>query len=92
MLICSAYGIFEAMDSTGTISLSEQNFTAVNEQLASGKFVDPNEVIEAGLSLLQEKQKIDALKKAIKEGVDSGISQDFSFEKHREKMRRKYDQ
>lgn len=85
----SPNAIFELMETVSKISLSEQNAAVVNEQLASGKFGDPNDMIEAGLNLLQEKQKIAALKEAIQEGIDSGIAEGFTFEKHREKMRRK---
>ena len=77
---------------TTTISLSEQSNAVVKEQLATGKYFNPNEVIEAGLILLREKQKMIELKEAIEEGIESGVSEDFSFEKHRKNMLRKYSQ
>ena len=74
--------IFEAMETRDTISLSEQNVAVVNEQLASGEFDDPNEVIEAGLSLLQEKQKLAELKAALKLGEESGFVENYNRHEH----------
>lgn len=51
----------------------------VENRIAEGRYKNASEVIRAGLRLLEEEEnKIQALRAAIQEGLDSGIVQDFN--------------
>ncbi|MCZ2100435.1 MAG: type II toxin-antitoxin system ParD family antitoxin [Chitinophagales bacterium] len=51
--------------------------------IAEGRYKNASEVIRAGLRLLEkEENEIEALKKAIQEGLDSPVMEDFDFEMH----------
>jgi antitoxin ParD1/3/4 len=56
--------------------------------LSKGRYKSASEVVRAGLRLLEEEEsKLIALKKAIQEGVDSGIAYDFDPQKHLESLK-----
>lgn len=58
-----------------------ENF--VDTTVAEGRFKNASEVIRAGLRLLEEEEnKIAALKKAINEGIESGIAENFDPKQH----------
>ncbi len=60
---------------------------AIAAQLASGEFDTPEQVINAGLTLLAERQKkIKALQKALQQGRDSGYLDHFDWESHRKQL------
>jgi antitoxin ParD1/3/4 len=64
------------------VSLGDHFETFVDERIAAGRFKNASEVIRAGLRLLEEEDgKILALRKAIKDGTDSGIAKDFNPKK-----------
>jgi len=45
----------------------------IEDQIAQLKYNDPNEVIEAGLRLLEEREaQVEGLRRALQEGIDSG--------------------
>ncbi|MDY5356878.1 MAG: type II toxin-antitoxin system ParD family antitoxin [Candidatus Cryptobacteroides sp.] len=47
-------------------------------QISQGRYNNASEVIRAGLRLLEDNEsQVLALKKAIQEGLDSGIAEDF---------------
>lgn len=80
--------IFEFMVNEMSIVLTKQNFTTVKTYLATGKFKDPNHVIETALILLQEhEEKVAYMKEAIRVGEESGIAEDFSFDKFIDEMK-----
>ena len=50
----------------------------IKAQIAQGRYKNASEVIRAGLRLLEDNEsQVLALKKAIQEGLDSGIAEDF---------------
>lgn len=50
----------------------------IKAQIAQGRYNNASEVIRAGLRLLEDNEsRVLALKKAIQEGLDSGIVADF---------------
>lgn len=50
--------------------------------ISEGRYKNASEVIRAGLRLLEEEEnKIQALKNAIREGIDSGVAKNFEFGK-----------
>lgn len=57
------------------------HFTAfAAQQVASGRYGSISEVIRAGLRLLEEEQqKFEALREAIREGLESGPPEPFDF-------------
>lgn len=55
----------------------------INKAVSSGRFKNANEVICAGLQLLEEEEaNRTALKNALLEGVESGYLIDFEPQKH----------
>lgn len=51
----------------------------VENKIVEGRYKDASEVIRAGLRLLEdEENKTVALRKAIQEGIDSGIEENFN--------------
>ena len=61
-----------------SISLGNYFESFVKSRIAEGRYKNASEVIRAGLRLLEEREnKVQALKNAIQEGIDSGINEDF---------------
>lgn len=55
----------------------------VESRVSEGRYENASEVIRAGLRLLEEEEnKLSVLKKAIQEGIDSGIDGDFDPQQH----------
>lgn len=51
--------------------------------LREGRYKNASEVVRAGLRLLEEEEhKIIALRKAIDDGINSGLAEDFDTEEH----------
>ncbi len=73
-----------------SISLGDYFDNFVNSQISVGRYKNVSEVIRAGLRLLEdEESKSIALKKAIQEGIDSGIAHNFNSEKHLQDLKSK---
>jgi len=71
-----------------SISLGDHFEGFVDNKVATGRFKNASEVIRAGLRLLEEEEsKILALKKAIAEGIESGVAKNFHPKKHLEKLK-----
>lgn len=78
------------MGKNTSISLGNYFDQFVNNQIATGRYKNVSEVIRAGLRLLEnEETKAMALKKAIQEGIDSGIAHDFDENKHLQELKAK---
>ncbi len=61
-----------------SISLGNYFENFVKNRITEGRYKNASEVIRAGLRLLEEREnKVQALKNAIQEGIDSGINEDF---------------
>ncbi|WP_313267511.1 type II toxin-antitoxin system ParD family antitoxin [Epilithonimonas vandammei] len=64
-----------------SVSLGNHFEDFVDDKVSQGRFKNASEVIRAGLRLLEEEEnKLQFLKNAIKEGVESGIAKDFESE------------
>lgn len=62
-----------------SVSLGDHFEDFVESSINKGRYKNASEVIRAGLRLLEEEEaKAVALKKAIKEGISSGIATDFN--------------
>ena len=78
------------MNKNTSISLGNYFDQFVQSSIKEGRFKNVSEVIRAGLRLLEEEEsKVIALKKAIQEGIDSGIAHDFDPKKHLESLKAK---
>lgn len=76
-----------------SISLGQHYEEFIAQKLASGSFKNASEVVRAGLRLLEEReQKIQILRKALEEGMQSGIVTDFNPEEFLEELRQSKDQ
>jgi antitoxin ParD1/3/4 len=55
----------------------------IKSRISAGRYKNADEVVRAGLRLLEEEEnKVIALKAAIEEGIESGIAHDFNPESH----------
>ena len=79
-----------------SVALGDHFEHFVDNRVSTGRFKNASEVIRAGLRLLEEEEsKILVLKKAIKDGIESGLAKNFNAKKHLEKLKsakRKNDQ
>lgn len=71
-----------------SVSLGSYFENFVEHRISEGRYKNASEVIRAGLRLLEEEEsRIQALKYAIEEGLDSGIAENFNAKKHLEMLR-----
>lgn len=79
------------MNKSTSISLGNYFDQFVQNQIKEGRFKNVSEVILAGLRLLEEEEesKVITLRKAIQEGVDSGIAHEFDPKEHLKALRAK---
>ena len=68
------------MAKTTSISLGDHFNAFIEAQVQAGRFGSASEVVRAGLRELEEREtKHQALQKAITEGFDSDVAEDFSM-------------
>lgn len=73
-----------------SISLGNYFDEFVQTQVSAGRYKNVSEVIRAGLRLLEnEESKILVLRKAIQDGIDSGIAHDFNWEENLKELKAK---
>lgn len=73
-----------------SVSLGDYFENFVDDKVLEGRYKNASEVIRAGLRLLEgEENKVHLLKKAINEGIESGIVKNFNPEKHLELLKAK---
>ena len=78
------------MSRNTSISIGTYFDNFIQNRISAGRFKNAGEVVRAGLRLLEEDEdRIIALKKAIQEGIESGIAYDFNPESHLEKLKAK---
>ncbi len=71
------------MNRNTSISLGSYFDKFVKGRISEGRYKNVSEVIRAGLRLLEEEEnRMVALRDAIQEGIESGISHDFNPENH----------
>ncbi|MFN8363011.1 MAG: type II toxin-antitoxin system ParD family antitoxin [Cloacibacterium normanense] len=76
-----------------SVSLGDYFENFVDNKISSGRYKNASEVIRAGLRLLEEDEnRIQILKSAIKDGLDSGISKDFNAIENLKKLKAKKSQ
>lgn len=71
-----------------SVALGDYFESFVDKKVAAGRFKNASEVIRAGLRLLEEEEtKIVVLRKALKEGINSGVVKNFDAKKHLAKLK-----
>ncbi len=71
------------MSKNTSISLGNHFEEFVEKRISAGRFKNASEVLRAGLRLLEEEEiKVVSLKKAIDDGINSGIATDFNSKHH----------
>ena len=71
------------MPKNTSISLDPHFEDFIQRKIRSGRFHSASEVIRAGLRLLEEEEnKVQAIRKALEEGEDSGFVSDFDPTSH----------
>lgn len=79
------------MSRTVTASLGPHYEEFIQNSILRGRYNNASEVVRAGLRLLEEREtKIEYLRAAIQEGIDSGICENFDPEKHLKQLKAKY--
>ena len=69
------------MPGNKAIQLNEHYESFVRERVDSGEFATASEVVRAGLRLLEaETRRLDALRRALREGEESGAAQSLDLE------------
>jgi antitoxin ParD1/3/4 len=77
------------MPKNTSVVLNEYFDAFVERQVPQGRYRSPSDVIEAGLRLLDEHEtKLEALRAALIEGEQSGLSTPFDLEEFLQEMRR----
>lgn len=73
-----------------SVSLGDYFENFVDNKVNQGRYKNASEVIRAGLRLLEdEENKIQYLKNAIQEGINSGIDFDFDADSHLKSIKTK---
>ncbi len=63
------------------VELGDEIAGFIDNQVTAGRYGSASEVIRAGVRRLQDQEtKLEALRQAIKEGLDSGSAEAFDFE------------
>jgi len=71
-----------------SISLGDHFESFIESTVSNGRFNNASEVVRAGLRLLEEEEnRIQILKKAIQEGLESGRRDDFNPKRHLETLK-----
>ena len=78
------------MTKNTSVSLGNYFDNFIQSRISAGRYKNASEVVRAGLRLLEdEENRMIALKEAIKEGIDSGIANDFNPDTHLKKLKAK---
>jgi antitoxin ParD1/3/4 len=79
------------MSKNTSITLGSYFDQFIQSILREGRYKNASEVVRAGLRLLEEEeQKIIALRRAIDEGINSGLVENFDPKEHLKAIHKKY--
>jgi antitoxin ParD1/3/4 len=66
-----------------SVSLGNHFESFIEKSIHQGRFSNASEVVRAGLRLLEEEEgKLALMKKAVQEGLDSGLAENFNPKEH----------
>ena len=69
------------MGKNTSVALGDHLQDFIAAQIAQGRFGSASEVVRAGLRLLEEREtQLERLRRAIKDGIDSGPAEPFAFD------------
>lgn len=71
-----------------SVRLDEHFQILIATQLREGRYRSAAEVVRAGLALLEQRTKLEALRAALIEGEQSGFLEEFDFDAFIEEMHR----
>lgn len=75
------------MGKNTSVSLGGHFESFIDSRIENGRYKNASEVIRAGLRLLEdEENRIQVLRNAVQEGLDSGIALSFDPKKHLESL------
>lgn len=78
------------MNKTTSTSLGKYFDRFIEDQISEGRYKNADEVLRAGLRLLEEEETSrKVLKDAIREGEDSGLAEDFEPRNHLKALKKK---
>ena len=78
------------MNRNTSISIGGYFDDFIKNRISAGRYKNASEVVRAGLRLLEEEEnKVIALKRAIHEGLESGIARNFDPESHLSSLKAK---
>ena len=78
------------MSRNTSISIGDYFDNFIQNRISAGRFKNASEVVRAGLRLLEaEENRIIALREAIREGIESGVANDFDPDSHLERLKAK---
>lgn len=91
--IVPIFGIFtktEFMSKNTSITLGDYFEEFIQTVLREGRYKNASEIVRAGLRLLEEEErKVVTLRRAIEEGINSGLAEDFDADQHLKKLKSK---
>lgn len=69
------------MAKTTSVPLDDNSAQFVDDQVSSGRYASAGDVVREALELMQEREiKLQALRQALQEGLDSGEPEPFDFD------------
>ena len=70
------------------VTLADHAREFVERQVAEGRYQSESDVVQAGLTLLEERQaKLELLRQALVQGEESGVVEDFDIEEFLDEMK-----
>ena len=74
-----------------SITLGDHFENTIQRLIKSGRYASASEVVRAGLRMVEEEEeRIEALKREIRKGEQSGFIEDFDFKAHLKQLNEKY--
>jgi antitoxin ParD1/3/4 len=77
------------MPKTASVTLGDRTAAFIERQIAEGRYQSESEVVQAGLTLLEEREKkLEALRQALVDGEQSGPGENFDIQEFLAEVKR----
>jgi len=77
------------MPKAASVTLGDRTVAFIERQSAEGRYQSESEVVQAGLTLLEEREtKLEALRQALIEGEQSGSSEGLDIQEFLDEVKR----